>query len=378
MGSGGRRVGVDGYDVLQVITSASPRGAERYAVMLEPELVSRGVTVRTVALHPGVNPVLDVPVLGPERFARTTLTALRRACRSARVVIAHGSSTLPAVAVASFGTGVPFVYRNIGDPRYWASSRTRRWRTRLLLARASEVVALTPGARRSLAGCYGHRLARAEVIPNGVPIEQFPRRTPDERQAARQALGIPADRRVALCLGALSPEKGVPVAIGSLSHLPERWMLLVGGEGAERPLLERLASAVPSGRARLLGHVERPVEVLRAADVLVVPSLTEGLPGVIIEAAMVGLPAVATDTGFVREIIDHGVHGMVVAPGDERALAAAVLAAEPDLERMGAAARERSVREFSLSANADRWLAVIRRQVGGPEESPAVEAGGSR
>jgi glycosyltransferase involved in cell wall biosynthesis len=357
---------VGAVDVLQVITSASPRGAERYAVMLEPELAARGLSVRTVALHAGANPGLDVEVLGPSRRAPDTIRALRRACRQSSVVIAHGSATLLASSIATAGTGVPFVYRNIGDPAYWASSRARRWRTRLFLFRAAEVVALTQEARRRMVQCYGIATSRIAVIPNGVPVQEFPRRTEEDRMAARAALSIPPHRRVALYLGALSPEKDVPTAVRAMLDLPDRWMLLVGGDGPQRQEILDLAVSVPGpDRVRLLGHVGRPVDVLTAADVLVLPSLTEGLPGVIIEAAMVGVPSAVTDAGFVRDLVTDGVNGFVVPISDPGAMAAAILRVEQDADRLGASAHEQSTRDFSLATTADQWLRVLQAYVPG-------------
>jgi glycosyltransferase involved in cell wall biosynthesis len=352
---------VSPVDVLQVITSASARGAERYATLLEPELATRGLRLRTVALHPGSNPTLDVAILGQTKLGLATLRSLRRACREASVVVAHGSATLPATAIAIAGTGVPFVYRNIGDPAYWASNLRRRLQTRVLMGRASELVALTTEAANRIVEHYRIKAERIVVIPNGVPAEQFPLRTPAERAAARAALSIGPDRLVAVYLGALSPEKDVPSAVRAVLGLPDRWMLLIGGEGQQQGEIERLLHGVGPDRVRLLGHVPDPLSLLRAADVLVLPSLTEGLPGVIIEAAMVGVPSVATDTGFVRDLVQDGVNGYVVPVADTHALAAALVRTEPDLQRLGTAAHERSARQFDLATTANQWRVLLGR-----------------
>ncbi|MEZ5409755.1 MAG: glycosyltransferase [Acidimicrobiales bacterium] len=346
-------------DVLQVITSATPRGAERYAVLLGHELAERGHLVRTVALHPGPNPTLDVEVLGRTRFGSTTLRNLRACCRRAPVVVAHGSSTLPATAVATAGTGIPFVYRNIGDPLYWASSWRRRLRTRALLSSASRVVALTDEAGRRVARCYGIDGSRISVIPNGVPARDFPRRTADEAAAARQALSVPPDSVVAVFLGALSPEKDPVAAVEAIGHLPDRWMLFVGGDGPEADRVRRAAGTVAGDRVRLLGHVTDPLALLRAADVLVLSSVSEGLPGVIIEAALLGVPTVATDAGFVRELVRDGINGFVVPVADPAALAAALLGAEAQLEVLGSAAHDLAIGHYTLESTADRWLDVL-------------------
>lgn len=364
-------------DVLQVITGATPRGAERYAVLLEKELASRGMGVRTVALYPGPNPTLDVAVLGPTRLGTSTLRALRACSRRASVIVAHGSSTLPATVLATAGTGIPFVYRNIGDPWFWASNWRRRLRTGAFLSRATLTVALTDEAARRVSACYRVDLGRITVIPNGVPARDFPLRTPEDRAAARAQWSVPPGALVAVYLGSLSPEKDVASAVEAMRRLPDTWILLVGGDGPEAERVARAARTVEGNRVRLLGHVADPVTVLRAADVLVLPSLTEGLPGVIIEAALVGVPTVATDAGFIRDLVQDGVNGFVVPRSDPGALAAALMAAEPIVERLGTAAHRLAIEGYTLEATADRWLDVLAL-AGAAERSIRLPARRSR
>src|SRR5690349_168446 len=113
---------------LQVVTDTDRRGAQQFALDLHRALEARGRQMRTVALVDGEVGGLDLPTLGSKRLSLPTLLALRREAVAACVVIAHGSSTLPATAITTLGTGVPFVYRQISDVRFWARGRLRRWR----------------------------------------------------------------------------------------------------------------------------------------------------------------------------------------------------------------------------------------------------------
>lgn len=346
-------------DVLQVVTTTGRRGAEVFAHALHPELERRGLSVRTVALVPGVEPTLPLASLGHRRLGWATLHALRREARRASVVIAHGSTTLPASAAATLLTGVPFVYRNIGDPFFWSTTRRQRLRSRMLLGRSAAVVALTAETGRRLQRHYGVPAAKVTPIPRSVSADDFPLADPERRRLARERLGIGENRRVALCLGALSPEKNIVAAVQTIALLPERWLLVIAGDGPDRSAVA--ATAAPLGeRVRLLGQVDDPAGVLAAADLLLLPSRTEGLPGVVIEAALTGVPAVATDVGFVSEIIDHGRTGLLVPDAEDvAAMAHAVLDAELRLAALGAAAHERARHRFSLEAAADRWFEVI-------------------
>jgi len=351
---------IDPVDIVQVITDTERRGAQVSASWLAPELIRRGLSVRTVALVPGASPALDVDVLGTSPFGARTLLLLRSHIRSAGVVIAHGSKTLPASFLASMGTGVPFIYRNIGDPKYWSASGTRRVRTRLLLSRAAGVVSLTDATARSIHELFGVRNERLTTIPQAVAPDDFPVSTPARRAEARKALGVDPDDRLAVCIGALSPEKDVGTAVQAMASLPPRWRLLIAGDGPDQTLLAGEAAKL-GHRVRLLGRVDRPADLLTAADLLVLPSLTEGLPSVVIEAAMTGIGAVVTDVGFVRDIVDHEVSGFVVPPNDPAAMAAAIQQAETHgLEELGFEAHRRAIDRFSLPAAADRWAELVR------------------
>jgi glycosyltransferase involved in cell wall biosynthesis len=190
--------------VLQVISSTARRGAEIFALDLAAGLRARGRVVETVALtvSPHANR-LDVPVLGERTLGVSTLRALRRRIATATAVISYGSRSLPACAIASLGTGTPFVYRSIGDVVSYAGSVTRRARVSLYLRRTTAVVALWPGAAHALTSRHGVPTDKITVIPRGVPAERFALVDAARRVEARSALGLPPDAPVALFLGAL-------------------------------------------------------------------------------------------------------------------------------------------------------------------------------
>ncbi len=303
-------------NVLQVVTSAERRGAETFAVDLAVGLERRGCAIRTVALSTGDRPELAVPALGSRALAPTTLQRLRAEALRASVVVAHGSTTLPACATALLGSGVPFVYRNIGDPTYWGNTTLRRLRVGTAIRRAAAVAALTDGARDALHQLYRIPLDRLVVIPSGVSSTLHRPADAAERAAARARLGLPASVRVATAVAALSPEKGLDVAIDAVSDVDDLH-LVIAGDGRDRADLEARAERRAPGRVHFLGNLPDPADAYAAADVFVLPSRTEGLPAALIEAGLRGLPAVATDVGYVRDVVVDGVTGVVVAPGDE-------------------------------------------------------------
>ena len=144
---------------------------------------------------------------------------------------------------------------------------------------------------------------------------------------------------------------------------------VVAGEGELRASLQALIDENGwSDRLALLGFREDVSALLQAADAFVLPSLDEGMPMILLEAAAAGTPIVATPVGDVPSVIRDGVTGLVVPKGDVAALAAAIarLRDDPDLAgRLGAAARERVRLEHSSDAMYVRYREVYRQYVHG-------------
>ena len=356
--------------VLQVISSTARRGAEVFAVELAEALRARGRDVETVALTSARSPGdLDVPVLGENSLAPSTLRALLRKVASSSIVVSHGSRSLPASFVAMVGTQRRLVYRSIGDAVTYASTPARRARVALYLRRATAVVVLWPDAAQLLSRRYRIPLEKIRVIPNGVPAATFAFVDRGRRAAARQRLGLDEDGSVALFLGALVPEKGPQVAVDAVASVP-RLRLVIAGDGPERARLEEHARERLPGRALFTGRVEDPASVLAAADVLVLPSRTEGMPAVAIEAGLSGLPVVATDVGATREVVIDEQSGILVPLGDTRALATGLRRALAEADEMGRRGREHCLRRFEIGVISDAWdqmLEQLERVTGYPQ-----------
>lgn len=162
----------------------------------------------------------------------------------------------------------------------------------------------------------------------------------------------PDVRRRVLYAGRLSYEKGVDIAIRAIGRLPDL-ELDVAGDGPERASLEALAAEVAPGRVQFHGLVDRAaIDRLLAGTLAVVVAsrVYENQPMVVLEAYGAGVPVVGGDLGGVPELVQHGVAGLVYAPGDDAALAASLaeLAADPQrAAALGAAGREIAATRFS-------------------------------
>jgi glycosyltransferase involved in cell wall biosynthesis len=348
--------------VLQVVTDTDRRGAQVFATDLEGALTEQGVAVRTVALAPGSAGGLDVPVLGNTRLSAAGLRALRVAARECDVVVGHGSTTLPACALALFGSGVPFVYRQISDSSFWASTPARRARVRVGLSRAARVVALWDGAAAVLTESFGVRADRITVVPNGVPPDRFVPVDDAGRGVARERFGVDAAARVIAYLGALVPEKGVDLAIEAVGQVPDA-LLLVVGAGPERDALEQLAMVRAPRRVVFAGSVDDARDAYAAADVVVLPSRGgDSMPAVLIEAGLMGVPCVSTPVAGIPEIVRDGITGLLLSTTTAAALGTACASILDDAARgraLGRAAREHCLDEFGIDRVAERWRSVL-------------------
>ena len=199
---------------------------------------------------------------------------------------------------------------------------------------------------------------RVHLIPPGVDPSLF--EGPFEDPFA----GIRRPR--VLFVGRLAPQKGVSTLVEAAGLLkdPSARILLVG-DGPERPKLERDAERLGvDDRLHFVGFFahDRLPAVFAHADLLVLPSLYEELGTVLLEAMQAALPIVASKTGGIPDVIDNGVNGMLVPPGDPEALARAIdcLLADRKLAcRLSEGAQERA-KDYDWEVLAERVLRVYR------------------
>jgi glycogen(starch) synthase len=227
---------------------------------------------------------------------------------------------------------------------------------------AEAVVAITPRLYRLLAS-EGVDENRLHLIPPGVNPSLFdgPFEDPFE------GVGRP---RV-LFVGRLARQKGVGTLVAATALLedPDAQILLVG-DGPERNSLERQARRLGAAdRVHFLGcfaHDRLPA-ALAHADLLVLPSLYEELGTVLLEAMYVGLPIVASNTGGIPDVVEDGVSGLLVEPGDPKTLARTIdriLADRGLARRLSKEARERG-KDYDWEVLAERVLRVYRGVTGG-------------
>ena len=167
------------------------------------------------------------------------------------------------------------------------------------------------------------------VIPNTALLLAENVTLPVDRLPMRRALGLPEDAFLVCAAGRFSVEKGhvyLLRAIPSLIRRIPKLQVFLLGEGVERkPLEHEVAQLGLQNCVRFAGFVNDVRPWIQACDVLVNPSLSEGVPNVVLEAMALGTPTVATRVGGVPDLINHLTSGLLVAPADSHALADAIL-----------------------------------------------------
>jgi glycosyltransferase involved in cell wall biosynthesis len=196
------------------------------------------------------------------------------------------------------------------------------------------------------------RPPRVEVIPNAIDLERFG--PPGEARAESGEL-------VVACACRLVPGKGLPELIRAFGLLDAPTVLRIAGDGPQRDELEALASDVP--RVELLGLVRDMPAFWRACDVAVTPStVPESFGLTALEAMAAAKPVVATRHGGIVEVVEDGVTGRLVPPGDVGELAGALAdyARDPDARRRhGLAGRDRAEELFAADRSAERYAQLV-------------------
>jgi starch synthase (maltosyl-transferring) len=200
---------------------------------------------------------------------------------------------------------------------------------------------------------------RLTVIPNGVDPSRF-----DRAEAVdRSSLGIPAQACFALYVGRLDPQKGLPIlldAAGRVAANDPRLHLAIVGDGPELAALLDRAEGLPSldERLHVLGRRSDIPALLKAADILVLPSLWEGMPNVVLEAMAARRAVIGTRVEGTEDLVVHEETGLLVPPGDVSALADALgrAVADPCRFRMfGEAGRARVEAKYAPRRAVDAY-----------------------
>jgi glycosyltransferase involved in cell wall biosynthesis len=353
--------------VALVITDLDVGGAERalaaLATRLDPQRWRPGVFCLGEA-----GPLAEVvrranlpcECLGVSR--RNPVQAIGRLARSLRrfapqLVQSFMFHANLAARLAAPWAGSPWV---VGGLR--VAEHQKKWHLmldRLTAPLATGSVCVSQGVLRFSRDVARLNPSRLTVIPNGIDPVPFDRAPP----LPRSMIGVPDDAHLALYVGRLDPQKGLPDLLNAaervIAHRPD-WHLALAGDGPHSGWLERqVAERAPlRDKVHRLGPRDDVPSLLRSADLLVHPSLWEGMPNAVLEAMAARLPVVGTAVEGTEDLIVPGRTGWLVPAGDVAALSQALIEAADSPERrrrFGEAGRLRVETDFSLEATVSAY-----------------------
>ncbi|MDB5195016.1 MAG: hypothetical protein JWO84_200 [Parcubacteria group bacterium] len=354
--------------ILYVITKSNWGGAQRYVYDLATAAKARGHQVRVVSGREGeltdrlreagiaVSPIpsmqRNVRLASDLKVFRELLAIIKEFAPD----VVHGNSSKAGAFVALAGR-VRGVRRVVFTAHGWAFNEGRpRWQ-KMIIGFVHYVTVLLSHATICNSEATKRDIRwmpfvqkKVAVVHHGV--HPFSVLSPQE---ARAALAPTLSARTWIgVIAELHPIKGLDVLIQAVEHVlpdyPEVGLVIIG-EGEERGYLEHLIKVEGvTGRVILAGHVQNAPGHLSAFDLFVLPSRSESLGYVLLEAGMASLPAVGTRVGGIPEILEDGVSGLVVPPNDGPALAAAIerLLKESGLRQtLGAALHQKVLKKFN-------------------------------
>ncbi|MGO8951670.1 MAG: glycosyltransferase family 4 protein [Ktedonobacterales bacterium] len=341
-----------------MVDSLDVGGAERHVIGLAVALKAKGIPVNIACSTPGgLAPIareagIPVTALRAEcikrRFSPAYALMLRQLIRQQAITLihAHMYASATATAFATVATATPFVITEHSEAQ-WRTAAARRL-SRWAYGQAAQVMAVSAPIRQRLIATDRVAPEHVTIVPNALfplPITEAPPLPP-----------LPAGPRIGV-VARLQPEKGVQFVLeaapGLIQRVPDAQFVLVG-DGPLRPELEARAARLGiRDHTHFLGFHRDAARLIRSFDMLLVPSLSEGTPLVILEAMEAGVPVVASAVGGIPEQLRNEVEGLLVAPSDVPTLQQAILrlVRAPDYAGvLGARGRARVRTHFSPAA----------------------------
>jgi glycosyltransferase involved in cell wall biosynthesis len=325
-------------------------------------------------------PLLSIPDRGPLDWR--VVAELAKVCRRERVAIWHGHD----YKSNALGLLLRRIHRMklVTTVHGWGVQATRRTPfynriDRLCLPHYDQVICVSEDLRSACLSC-GVAESRCVLVSNAIDMEQFRRRR--TAAEAKAAFGLPAGRLLVGAVGRLSGEKGFDVLIRAADRLVQKGRdvgLAIAGEGSELGRLKALIDGLGrSDRFRLLGYVADPAPLYEAMDAYALSSLSEGLPNVLLEAMAFEVPVVATRVAGVPRLVEDDGNGLLVGPGSEEELAAALSRLLDDDAmrlRLGRAARRTIEADYSFDARIRRIRSIYDELLGAAPEGPGGNHG---
>lgn len=368
--------------IAHVVDSLAPGGMENGIANLARTMEPDGCETHVVCLtRRGAfaermpDPAQVTALEKPPGFLPKWVSVLRRELRRIAPDLIHTHNLGPLIytGLASLLPGLPpIVHGEHAELGPGETTPKRLWLRRFLYRRCAAIHSVSAALNRNLEA-NGLRFPKPVAIANGVDTHRF--QPSPQRSLTRASLGIPGPESgfVLGVVGRFGPFKRQRLLVEAFDLLaenhPSLWLVLVGDGGPEADSVrERVAASPHSGRIRLAGFQAEPAPWYQAFDLLVQPSVNEGMSNALLEAMACGTPILAQVSCGCAELIRHGENGFLTECRTSRDLADAIhpFVTDPsgDWRQVGPAAREIVTRNFSLDSMARAYRELYEAAAG--------------
>ena len=357
------RMGIGGAEVL--VDQMVRNMADRYSFIVA--CLDEVGTLGESLLHDGVR----VADLGrASGIDRGCIKRLHKLVADASVNLVHAHQYTPffySVAARGLVGRVPIVFtehgRHFPDKPRWKRVLFNRLTTR----KCDQIVGVGDAVKIALVKNEGFREPQVKVIYNGVAAEGI-EETRVDRAGVRRELRIPQDAQIIIHVARLDYLKDHRTAVRAFArvakNVPNVFMIIVGNGPEQAGITEEIQSLDCENRIRMIGERQDVPRLLKASDVMLLSSISEGIPLTIIEGMLAGLPVVSTAVGGVPELIEDRQQGFLVPLGEVQLMSCRLeqlLRSSSLRQEMGVAARWRAQNVFDERTMHCQYDALYRK-----------------
>jgi glycosyltransferase involved in cell wall biosynthesis len=363
--------------ILQLIQKSQLRGAEMFASQLSNQLMQAGHEVHLISLVEGN---ASLPFTGNHIRLNRPLNKRFIDAAGWKVLAQHIKKIKPDVVQANagdtlkfavfskllFGWKAPIVFRNANKVSDFINTAPKLLFNKFLVGNVEHVISVSELCRQDFVKTYTYNNVKTTTVPIGINLQQVNQAIPSDLTS------FFSSGKILVHAASFVPEKnhvGLLKIIQKLVERGEDVKVILIGDGKLRPTIEQqLADMQLTDRVLLAGYRTDVLSIMANAYAFVLPSLIEGLPGVILEAMYCNTPVVAYDVGGISEVVKDRETGFLVKAGDEEGFVNAVqevLSMSPEtVKQISDNACQLVVREYDNKVIAKRFVEVYAKVVG--------------
>ncbi|WP_298524068.1 glycosyltransferase family 4 protein [uncultured Christiangramia sp.] len=311
--------------ILQLVTKRQYRGAEVFAANLSSELIKLGHSIIFAGLYQNTDNVLvvegaeniDLSSKKQSPLSLSLIHSLSALIRKTKpdIIQCNGSDTLKYTILATRGYNqVPVIYRNISTISEWMNNYFSRKFYDWLFKRVDYVTSVGEKSLEDLVSTFNYPKQQTAVIRRGIPMNSLNKQ--DSRMQLLRELNLHQDDKIVIHVGNFSPEKNHQFLLDIFYEISQKdshvKLVCVGNGQTFNDIKSQIIERNLENTIFLLGFRKDIPRLLAGSECFLLCSLIEGVPGVIMEAAVQGVPAISSNVGGVSEVVENEKTGILI------------------------------------------------------------------